>query len=194
MVVCGVDGCGSPATGRGFCNKHYQRWYRHGDPTAGDDRQTKSGQAIQWLKAHVRHADARNCLTWPFARFPTGRAKIGFEGRTTFAYRVMCCLAHGDPPTAQHEVAHSCGRGHEGCVNPAHLRWATSAENGQDMVRHGTSTRGTRNPMVKLTEDDVRSIRALAGTLTQAKLAAHYGVHPQHVHCIVVGKAWGWLA
>lgn len=29
---CKIDGCSSPASGRGWCSKHYQRWRRHGDP------------------------------------------------------------------------------------------------------------------------------------------------------------------
>lgn len=31
--VCKVDGCDDDAHARGWCTKHYHRWYRHGDPT-----------------------------------------------------------------------------------------------------------------------------------------------------------------
>jgi hypothetical protein len=34
-VECSVDGCDRLSTGRGMCNSHYQRWYSHGDPSAG---------------------------------------------------------------------------------------------------------------------------------------------------------------
>ncbi len=30
---CSVAGCTSPASRRGWCDKHYRRWQRHGDPT-----------------------------------------------------------------------------------------------------------------------------------------------------------------
>jgi len=30
--TCTIDGCDSDAIGRGWCKKHYNRWYRHGDP------------------------------------------------------------------------------------------------------------------------------------------------------------------
>lgn len=33
MTTCSVDGCETPATSRGWCNKHYTRWQRWGDPT-----------------------------------------------------------------------------------------------------------------------------------------------------------------
>lgn len=32
--VCSIDGCDSTTFARGWCNAHYKRWYRHGDPTA----------------------------------------------------------------------------------------------------------------------------------------------------------------
>jgi len=31
--TCSVAGCGRSAFARGWCGKHYQRWYAHGDPT-----------------------------------------------------------------------------------------------------------------------------------------------------------------
>jgi hypothetical protein len=32
MRVCGIEGCSLVVYGRGWCNKHYQRWYKNGDP------------------------------------------------------------------------------------------------------------------------------------------------------------------
>ena len=29
---CSIDGCGSESRARGFCQRHYRRWHRHGDP------------------------------------------------------------------------------------------------------------------------------------------------------------------
>ena len=33
--TCSVESCESPAYIRGWCTRHYHRWKRHGDPTAG---------------------------------------------------------------------------------------------------------------------------------------------------------------
>lgn len=32
-MSCSVPKCSREATRRGMCGTHYQRWYRHGDPT-----------------------------------------------------------------------------------------------------------------------------------------------------------------
>lgn len=58
--------------------------------------------------------------------------------------------------------------------------------------RHPESNRGTRNPRSKLTEDDVRAIRAAyqAGGITQKALGARYGVSKTLVRDIMTGKLW----
>jgi len=30
--TCKINGCDGPVFGRGWCNKHYQRWKNNGDP------------------------------------------------------------------------------------------------------------------------------------------------------------------
>ncbi len=34
-ATCSIEGCSRPHYGLGWCNKHYQRWRKHGDPHAG---------------------------------------------------------------------------------------------------------------------------------------------------------------
>lgn len=34
MLLCSIQDCTAPALSRGWCSKHYQRWYQHGDPLA----------------------------------------------------------------------------------------------------------------------------------------------------------------
>src|SRR5690606_29105850 len=101
----------------------------------------------------------------------------------------------GPPPTVEHEAAHSCGKGHEGCVNPHHLRWATSTENKADTLIHGTRNRGERNRSAKLTDAKVYEIRRLlAAGMTQTAIAAMFAVSLTTISKIAAGKIWGWLA
>lgn len=35
-ATCSIDGCSKTPKSRGWCTAHYNRWRRHGDPTAGN--------------------------------------------------------------------------------------------------------------------------------------------------------------
>ena len=187
--ICAVDGCNKVSDKKNFCNSHYLRFRRHGSPTAGG---TSMGAVEKWVADHVNHkGDA--CLIWPFAMLATGYGAMRFRGRNSDAHRTMCILAHGEPPTPKHEAAHSCGNGSGGCVNPHHLRWATRAENMEDRALHGSGNRGGTHYNAKLTEDDVRQIRAISSGLSQSEIAHQFGIDASHVSNIVSRKAWAWL-
>lgn len=79
------------------------------------------------------------------------------RSRLETVHRLVCETFHGPQP-ALHEVAH--GNGVRTDNRAANLRWATRRENMLDKVRHGTRQNGTRNPFARLTEDQVKQIRA----------------------------------
>lgn len=190
---CLVDGCnGDPKqynTAHGYCFKHYQRWKRHGDPLGG---RTGNGELMAWLEAHVDYG-GDDCLKWPYTTGKNGYGMVSFRGVRSNSSRVMCVLAHGEPPTSRHEAAHICGKGHEACVNPSHLAWKTTAENHLDKVIHGTTNRSGRLPTSCLSERDVLYIRRVAGTVTQKSLADKFGVDQSHINKIIKRKVWAWL-
>jgi hypothetical protein len=189
LPLCSVGDCGKKVRTKGLCSAHYQRWKAHGDPLAG---RTAKGSPLKWLKEHVDF-DGTECLTWPFARFPDGSGHATHEGRHIRASRLMCLLAHGEPPSDIHEAAHRCGKGHEACVNPNHLRWATPSENNQDKLLHGTMLRGELHPSSVLSESDVRTIRRLRGVVPQDELADRFGVGKAHICGIQLENEWAWL-
>ena len=43
MATCTVKSCSLPHLARGFCNRHWLRWKRHGDPLAGGATPNPSG-------------------------------------------------------------------------------------------------------------------------------------------------------
>jgi transposase len=68
------------------------------------------------------------------------------------------------------------------------LRWDTCKANHADKVLHGTDGKGSRNPTSKLSETDVRQIRA--STESSTELAKIYGVSIGTVSVIRSGKTW----
>ena len=188
---CGVEGCVSPPNGkRGMCNAHYIRDYRYGD--VHHKTRADHGEPSRWLREHVAF-DGDDCLIWPFATGRDGRGRLQND-ISPQAHRAMCILVCGDPPSPDHEAAHSCGRGHDACVNPKHLRWATPVENAADRLIHGTEVRGEDCPQTKLTERDVHKIRSLYGSASHSEIGLMFGVSGGTIGDIFNRRTWAWLA
>lgn len=185
--LCSI--CEKPARTRGYCSAHYTRLRRHGDPLGG---RTSPGDPLRFIKEIALNHTSKQCLTWPFCKNRDGYGQLWIEGKLAIASRYVCELAHGAPPTPEHQSAHSCGKGHEGCIAPGHLDWKTRAENMADTLEHGTRKRGESHVLAKLTEVDVREILTMKGE-RQCKLAARFGVTPQTVSSIQSGKSWAWV-
>ena len=180
--ICSVAGCGRNKNARGLCVGHYL--------------QMRAGRAFteiprrpdlkKWIKDHASYEEDA-CLTWPFHRSKNGHAFI--KGGS--AARRMCVVAHGEPPTQEHEAAHSCGKGHEGCVNPNHLRWATRQENTDDMIAHGTNRIGSKMPWALLTEEKVIEMRQKHRAGASIKqLSTVYGTSYCGTYDAVTGRNW----
>lgn len=187
--VCSVDACNSQAVSLGFCKTHYYRQYRHGDPLAGG---TSPGECLAWLLDHVAH-EGDDCLKWPYAVRDDGYGKLQIDGKLETATRVMCEKAHGPAPSPSHQAAHKCGKGHEGCINPEHLYWATPPQNAHDRIAHGTANRGERHGMAKLTADAVLEIKSKP-EVGDAEYAEKFGVSPATIKDVRRGRRWGWLS
>lgn len=72
------------------------------------------------------------------------------------------------------------------------LIYGTKSANEMDKIAHGTSNRGSRHGMAKLTEQEVKLIRRLAGT-SNRKIADDYGVSETAIRKIRSRDTWGWL-
>lgn len=73
------------------------------------------------------------------------------------------------------------------------VRWDTRLANDLDKVRNGTAPRGTQNNHNRLSEEQVREIREMAGTMTKTCIAQRFGVDRTTVSAILLGKSWAWL-
>lgn len=95
-------------------------------------------------------------------------------------------------------VRHRCDT--PACCNPAHLELGTYADNSRDMVERGrhVAVRGEAKRNAKLTESDVRAIRAEYAnperTLSQKAIALRFGVDQSAISLIVTRKEWKHVA
>lgn len=109
--------------------------------------------------------------------------------------RLVCRAFHGEPMDGQ-QAAH--GDGDVFNDRADNLRWATASENSADRDRHGRTSRGARHYAAKLSDGDVRSIRAAYETAKSAGrvygvvtgLAKRHGVAVSCIEDIVYGRKW----
>lgn len=139
------------------------------------------GKAIEWIRAHVDY-NKEPCLRWPFSYDSgVGRGRLGWNGKNYWAHRLVCEMAHGPAPVGKDQVAHSCGNGHMGCVNPRHLSWSDQFENQKDRAKHGTAVTSKWGNLGKITREQIDRIRTMKGKMTQMALAAELGISHANV-------------
>jgi hypothetical protein len=74
----------------------------------------------------------------------------------------------------------------------ANLRWRTLHENNfTDKIRDGKDARGEKHGASKLTQGEVKAIRADCRSCSE--IAKDYGIHPRYVSLIRRRKRWAWL-
>lgn len=135
-----------------------------------------------WIRAHLDYPHKDWCLLWPFSRNTNG---YGHVGRHILVHRLMCKHRNGPPPAGRPFAAHSCERGHDGCVNPWHLDWKNPSENQLDRYRDKLIL-----PRNKLTPEQVDEIRALTGRARMVDVAAQFKISEPNVRLIQTGKTW----
>jgi hypothetical protein len=133
------------------------------------------------------------CWQWTGAVDSRGYGHTRHEGRNWRAHRLAWVEAHGPIPAGEGHhgtvVMHTCDN--RLCINPAHLRLGTHAENMADMRdkgrRKGIGT-GETNGRAKLAPEQVEAIRA--DTRGKRTIAPDYGISPAQVQRIRRGLQW----
>lgn len=132
---CDVPGCPEPHSGRGWCNRHYQRWLKYGDPEITRARPDLLDRF--WVKVNKNgpvpayRSDLGPCWIWTGALasgYGTFRTPdpVNRRGRLVRAHRFAYELVVGPIPDGL-ELDHLCRV--RACVNPAHGEPVTHAEN-----------------------------------------------------------------
>jgi hypothetical protein len=135
--------------------------------------------------------DEGGCWLWRAAKGSNGYgvAPDPESGKTMGMHRASYLAYRGPIPPGMC-VCHRCDV--RACINPAHLFLGTSRDNIADMVAKERHARGERKNTAKLTEAQVREIRADRRS-PQAVIARDYGINQSQVSYIKSGKKWGWL-
>lgn len=102
-----------------------------------------------------------------------------------FVHVIVCETFHGPRPDGM-EVAHLNGQRTD--VRANNLQWKSRVENEADKLAHGTGLQGERHHQHKLTEDQVRAIRASAAG--SCALARTYPVEPSTIRAIRRRETW----
>ena len=153
---------------------------------------TKRGSVQAWIREVALAHDQDECLIWPFGTDREGYGRVRIDGARKRAHRLVLQSAVGPPPESDAQTAHSCDL--PSCVNPRHLRWASLAENMQDMVDRDRSAKGRRNPNAKLTEAKVLEMRkARADGDSYPAIASRYGVTKSTARSAVTGHTWAFV-
>lgn len=140
------------------------------------------------FSAQVAPPDARGCRLWLTSQHDREYGRFMLDGKRDIAHRVAWILANGPIPDGLH-VLHNCDVPR--CVEVAHLRLGTNAENMADRDAKARQARGSRNGGARLTEAAVVEIRAqIAGGLSQTAIAARFGVTRSAVSKIATGRMW----
>lgn len=186
--ACAIAGCNRPSHVRGWCNSHYKRWWRHGDPLSGGIDQ---GAPLKWLESVALTVQTDECIDWPFGKC-VGYGSIRINGRTEYTHRFICLRAHGNPPSENMEAAHGCGN--SSCCNPRHLRWATVKQNSADKRIHGTQPVGEQVGGSRFKEHQILEMRRLrkAG-LTYQVIADRFHHDIGATRRIIIGETWAHL-
>lgn len=137
--LCSIDDCSSQVRARGWCQKHYRRWQRHGDPLREERTHAPALERVLRNSKQVGE-----CLEFQGYLDSWGYGKVRENGKVIRAHRIVARELVGDPEGLY--VCHRCDN--PSCVNYKHLFLGTSSDNAQDRENkgRGRDISGDNNP------------------------------------------------
>lgn len=197
MAQCVIKDCGGKPSRRGLCAAHYARLLagRSLDEPLQQQHHglSKKERFNKWWKEDP----VTGCWNWTGKLLDTGYGQFNLTGsRPVLSHRAAWILYKGDIPDnpssayGTYYMCHTCDN--PACVNPDHLFLGDQQANmddkmGKDRHNYGVS-RGVNHGNAKVTEDDVRAIRASSESLSA--LAKRYGVARSTMAAIRKRETW----
>lgn len=128
------------------------------------------------------------CWEWTAGLMWAGYGIIGIDRKSRLAHRVSYAAFIKEIPDGMF-VCHRCDN--RKCVNPDHLFLGTNAENMADMSAKGRSPRGDRSGKAVLSNEDVKSIKAMLGCGKRiVDIARQFRVNASSISNIKSGRNW----
>lgn len=179
--ICKVDGCNGLVMCKEFCQKHYYRFRKNGDPNKVLSEPNKK------IAFEIDENGCFNCTS--HSTNSGGYPEIQRKGKHIVLSRFIYMEMFGKIPDG-HVIRHKCDN--RRCINPEHLISGTPRENSRDMVERDRSMYGSRSKSAKLTEEQVLEIKRLLRdtTLTKREIAKGYSVARTTVTAINRGETW----
>lgn len=190
--LCSIHGCFRVHYGLGYCQKHYLRNYRNGDPNKVFPREGKI--SLLTLKERIelkfKKENFKKCWVW-FGATRNGYGCIGFKGKHYTVTRALWEIENGPIPKNMH-LCHKCDNA--SCVNLNHLFLGTPKDNMKDMVNKNRSAKGENHSQSKLTEASVRKIKQLLSNGKRpGEIAIKFGVGREAISKIKNGQRWEYV-
>lgn len=201
---CGNAWCVNPAHLElgDYADNGADRIRHRGKPeiTPPPRKRWKSGPEAEPVKDRLLASisiDGAGCWIWTKARFHFGHGAMNVAGKLCKAHRVAFAEFVGPIPAGQ-QIRHTCDK--PACINPAHLRLGTHADNMADMAARGRAAKGAgnhfgrvkyqgeANGFARLTAKAVREIRR--SRLTLAALADKFGVSIGAISHVRARRNW----
>lgn len=178
MKICKIENCNSKHHAIDYCQKHYTRFWRYGNPfhsQIGREREkhgmTGNSEYEIWQQMKNRCYNEK-CKEYCWY----GGRGIAVCNRWKNSF-ISFYKDMGPKPFPKAQIDRI---DNDGNYEPNNCRWVTSAQNGQ------------HTSMTKLTMKKAKEIRELYGVghVLQKELAKEYGVHKSLISLIVTNRIW----
>ena len=193
MKVCKFEGCGEKSRSRGWCQKHYQRWYFYGSPlTTFQNHRPYKMSLVELIDFEVGRAvrTKDGCLETQAFVNKKGYARVRFGNRSCNLHRLVLEEGLGRSLIKEEIACHRCNNTR--CIDIDHLYLGNPQTNMDDKVASDRHVYGSAHKGSKLNEEKVIEIRRLhaTGRFNAVQLGRKFDISHYQIYRVVNLVAW----